>query len=229
LPARVLDLRADQADLKPFQRVPLWRDASPAGQHFRQNNPLLQPEIAPNAMGKEQALMFDGKFMTSTFTPSLATYTLLMVVKDAGSTQGSGARERVIVGVDPQAANAPRLLVFGDRDHPGSLVFKTDRGMARITLPLSERNRPFVLALRRDAEADTAFAGTHRATLTASPPDSESESASALPFLQLGGLAGQEKPFTGFIASLLLLDRDLSDPELLSLFPALEKKYGITP
>lgn len=178
------------------------------------------------------ALRFDRSPYFSNLQPAQeADFTLILVARFLPSPDAPP--QQILAGIDPHSPGSHWFLIQHSPRFPGSLVFESPGGIGRLTLSLSERDRPFVLAYRRlssgNAPAETAWAGPHRIDLAGSPTLYPPLSVPPLQSLQIGGLLDRERSFHGAIAELHFYRSALTDDQLSELFRQLEDKYQVIP
>jgi hypothetical protein len=154
-------------------------------------------------------------------------YTLVMVIQSAPPVQQDSSP--VLIGLDPRAPGQQRFLIYQDKGIYGGLTFETERGVARLSLPLRQRNRPVPLALVRNKERDRAYLGEDSSPISTGPATTPGTDPQIAPAIYLGGFPNQERYFHGRIYEILFYPRALSPREIQKLFTMLEERYPATP
>ncbi|MCC5849283.1 MAG: protein kinase [Verrucomicrobia bacterium] len=209
-------------DDQPFQ---IARDED---LYFRQDDMNLQPRLRASALNGLPALKFEQSLVISNVhLTEEDEFTLILVAYPQPQPDAGGIQ--LIAGVEHGPHKGGGLLILHNPAMPGSLAFQTQRGSGRLSLTRAERNFPTVIAVRRDENRDTAYAGTHRLELTGSPPEIAANQPPTLQTLQLGGLMDRGFHFQGWIAEVSVYRRAIPDEELDRIMQILEQKYGVNP
>lgn len=205
--------------------LPRWE----SGQHAfipTQAERLAQAE--PAAVGDRPALRFNQSAYFSMLNPAREEeFTVVIVAKLQPSPPESPSQ--VITGMDPESPGNQWFLIRHMPQLPGSLIFESPGGIARITLTRAERGRPFVAAFLRTAQGDQGRAGPHSLRLAGQPGEPPPLRAPAVQGLQLGGLMDRNLSFNGLIAEVHVFRRALTEAQLDLLFAELEAAYGVLP
>ena len=202
-----------------------WEDGE---QFFNPVHAERRATVVPGALNNRPALRFErSPYFSMINAGREPEFTLILVAKFLPADPESPAQ--ILAGIDPLSPGDQWFLIRHLSQLPGSLVFESPRGTARMTLTRQERDLPFVVAFRRDDRGDQVRAGPHRLRLSGQPAEPPPLPTPAIQSLQIGGLMDRNLSFTGYIAELHLYRQALSDAQLDLLFEQLEKDYGIIP
>ncbi len=205
--------------------LPRWTDSEDSFTPVYAERPAV---LEPSILNSRPALRFNRSPYYSKIHPGRhPEFTLILVAKFQPADPESP--HQILAGIDPISPGDQWFLVRHFSQLPGSLIFESPAGIARLTLSRQERDRPFVVAFRRDTRGDQVRAGPHRLRLSGRPTEPGSLPAPAIQSLQLGGLMDRDLPFSGYIAELHLYRRALTDAQLDLLFDQLEQDYGVVP
>jgi hypothetical protein len=207
--------------------VTSWPDLQNPQMGFMQNDEALQPRLIvqaplPPVIGLQQSQLISG--LSSHREPA---FTLVTITRHQPET--SVPEYQLLLGMDPKAPDPKKFQLFADDSLSGGFVFQSENGLARLTLSLNERGKPFVVGFRRRADLEEAYLGPHRAQLASYEATDTGRDPTILPTLQLGGLGNGANGYRGWIGELLIYHRALTDDELYGLFEYLEDKYGAQP
>jgi serine/threonine protein kinase len=204
--------------------LPRWEDREA---FFTAAYPENPPHKVPGAINNLPAVRFHDSPIFSMLHPARdPEFTVVLVAKFQPAENRS---PQVLAGIDPQAPGENWFLIRHMPRLPGSLVFESPSGAARLSLSRAERERPFVAAFRRDARGDHARAGPHRLQLSGTPFDPPPLDGPVFQSLQIGGLMERGFSFDGYIAELHVFRQALTDQQLNLLFRQLEEKYQVVP
>lgn len=208
-------------------RMGLLKDQLTGDTVFSQSHAMHQPLLRQEP-GTAPVLVFSESRMASSMQLSeREAYTVLMVFKprEASVTE----REMWIFGIDDRAVAEKKFSVTSPSNPPFSYAFKTERGSTLLTLPAEDRNRPLIMALRREPGKDTAFLAGLKTDLSSSAPEFPETDRDIFPGIQLGGLEQADRFFDGWIGEIQIYSRALSDGEIRALSERLERLYGNRP
>lgn len=178
--------------------------------------------------GTAPLLAFESHHMVSALTPHWQEeFTLVLVLQE--TTDDIHDTSQMVLGVHPHESGWTPFGIFAEAALPGGFTFRTDRGTARLNLPLTRRDTPFVLAFRRTVHDQEAFLAGRITTLPDMPVPDPGMPPEHIESLQLGGTPDPKLDFDGKIGALFLADRALSDDELAVVIREFRNMYQIQP
>ena len=152
-------------------------------------------------------------------------YTIILVA-ELGPVE-RGTKEQLLIGVHPEAPGPATFSIIREPAIPGSFRFETDTTMSRLTLPREQRYLPAILAFRKEGELEEGYVALRRGALRPKRSPRPTQDDDRLGGLQLGGYGEPGNDFVGWIGTVLIYDRGLTESELLKVFTYLRKRYPL--